>query len=49
MKQWLKRIGLVVLSLAGLIGLLAAYAYFVEPRQFEVVQETLAVPNWDPR
>lgn len=48
MKKWLKRIGLVLLTGIVLIGVLAAYAYFVEPRQFVVVNETLAVPNWDP-
>ena len=48
MKTWLKRIGLVVLAIVVLIGGLALYAYFVEPRQFVVVEETLAIPNWDP-
>src|SRR5881394_4100679 len=48
MKKWLKRIGLVLLTIIVLIGGLAAYAYFVEPRRFVVVEETLAVPNWDP-
>ncbi len=49
MKKWLTRIGLVLLALGVLIGSLAAYAYFVEPREFVVVQETLTIPNWDPR
>src|SRR5688572_14543940 len=48
MKKWLKRIGIGLLAFILLIGLLAVYAYFVEPRQFVVVRETLAVPNWDP-
>ena len=47
MKKWLKRIGLTLLAIVLAIGLLAAYAYFVEPRQFVVVEETLAVPHWD--
>ena len=47
MKKWLKRIGLTLLAVVLAIGLLAAYAYFVEPRQFVVVEETLNVPNWD--
>ena len=48
MKKWLKRIGLVLLTIIVLIGGLTAYAYFVEPRRFVVVEETLSVPNWDP-
>jgi len=47
-KKWLKRIGLVLLTIIVLIGGIAAYAYFVEPRRFVVVEETLAIPNWDP-
>lgn len=47
MKKWLKRIGLALLVIVVLIGGLLAYAYFIGPRQFEVVHETLAVPNWD--
>src|SRR5688572_10904289 len=49
MKKWLKRIGLAMLIAALLIGALVAYAYFVEPRQFVVVNETLSVPNWSPQ
>jgi uncharacterized protein len=48
MKKWLKRFGLVLLTLVILIALLAAYAYFIEPRRFVIVEETLTVPNWDP-
>ena len=47
MKKWLKRIGLAVLGIAILIGILLAYAYFIEPRQFVIVDETLTVPYWD--
>ena len=47
MKNWLKRIALALLAIAISIALLLGYAYFVEPRQFVVVEETLAVPNWD--
>jgi uncharacterized protein len=48
MKKWLKRIGLVLLAIIVLIGGLLTYAYFVEPRQFVVVEESIVVPNWDP-
>jgi predicted MPP superfamily phosphohydrolase len=48
MKKWLKRIGLTLLTLLILIGLLLGYAYFIEPRRFVVVEETLAIPHWDP-
>jgi uncharacterized protein len=34
-------------GLLVLIALFLSYAYFVEPRQFVIVQETLAVPHWD--
>ena len=47
MKKWLKRIGLAALGMAMLIGVLLAYAYFIEPRQFVIVEETLTVPDWD--
>ncbi|MEO8573657.1 MAG: metallophosphoesterase [Pyrinomonadaceae bacterium] len=49
MKKWLKRIGIGVAALLVLIVLLAGYAYFVEPRQLVVVEETLIVPNFDPQ
>lgn len=49
MKKWLKRIGIVLLALVTIVALIAAYAYFIEPRRFVVVEETLAVPNWDPQ
>src|SRR5687768_32054 len=49
MRKWLKRIALALAVIAVLIGLLAAYAYFIEPRRFVVVEETIAVPNWDPQ
>lgn len=48
MKKWLKRTGLMLLIIVVMLGLLVAYAYFIEPRQFVVVEETLIVPNWDP-
>lgn len=47
MKKWLKRIGIFLLVVVLLFGGVLAYAYFIGPRQFEVVEETLAVPNWD--
>lgn len=48
MKKWLKRIGLVIGMLVLMVAVFLGYAYFIEPRQFVVVQETLAVPNWSP-
>ena len=48
MKKWLKRIGLTLLVIVLLLGMLVGYAYFIEPRQLVIVEETLAVPNWDP-
>ncbi len=48
MKKWLKRIGLSVGVLATMIVAFLSYAYFIEPRQFVVVEETLSVPNWSP-
>jgi len=47
MKKWLKRIGLTLLAFVILVGLVAAYAYFIEPRQFVVVEESLSIPNWN--
>ena len=47
MKKWLKRIGLTFLAIGVAIALLLAYAYFIEPKQFVVVEDTVVVPNWD--
>ena len=49
MKKWFKRIGLALLVIILVIGVIAAYAYFIEPRQFVVVEEHLTVPNLDPK
>lgn len=49
MKKWLKRIGLVLLAVILILGSIVAYAYFIEPRQFVVVEDHLTVPNLDPR
>lgn len=46
--KWVKRIGLTFALLAGLLVLFLVYAYYIEPRQFVVVREKLAVPNWSP-
>lgn len=46
MKKWFKRISLVLGIFAVLLAAFLSYAYFVEPRQFVIVSETLAVPNW---
>jgi predicted MPP superfamily phosphohydrolase len=35
-------------TLALGLALFISYAYFVEPRQFVVIHETLAVPHWSP-
>jgi predicted MPP superfamily phosphohydrolase len=48
MKKWFKRFALAVGTFALLVAAAASYAYFIEPRQFVVVEETLAVPNWSP-
>lgn len=49
MKKWLKRIGLFIGVLAILLGLFFSYSYFIEPRQFVVVNDAIAVPHWDGR
>lgn len=49
MKRWLKRIGLVLLLIFLGIGSVVAYAYFIEPRQFVVVEQDLTVSNWEPK
>ncbi len=48
MKKWLKRIGILFSSLALLLAVFLSYSYFVEPRQFVVVEQTIHVPNWSP-
>ncbi len=48
MKKWLKRIGLAIGTFAILIAVFLSYSYFIGPRLFVVVEETLAVPNWSP-
>ena len=42
-----RTVHLISAGLVLLIGALAAYAYFIEPRRFVVVEETIAIPNWD--
>lgn len=49
MKKWLKKIGLTIAVIAALFGLFVAYTYFIGPRQWAVVNETLSVPNWSPK
>ncbi len=46
MKRWLKRIGLGIGIFALLLAVFLSYAYFIEPRQFVVVEETIGVPHW---
>lgn len=48
MKKWFKRISVVLGFLVLLAALFFTYAYFIEPRQFVVIEETLEVPNWSP-
>lgn len=48
MKKWLKRIGIIVGFFVLLLVVFLSYAYFIEPRRFVVVEDTIAVPNWDP-
>lgn len=47
MRKWLKRSGFAVGSIVLLIAVFLSYAYFIEPRRFVVVEETIEVPNWD--
>ncbi len=47
MKKWLKRIGIVLSVLILLVAAFLSYAYFIEPRRFVIVEETLAVPHWN--
>lgn len=47
MKKWMKRIGIAIGAFVLLAALFLSYSYFIEPRQFVVVEETIAVPNWD--
>jgi len=46
MKKWLRYIGVTLAVLAIMLGLLAIYAYFIEPRITLVNQYTLKVPHW---
>jgi hypothetical protein len=48
MKRWLKRIGIGFGLFVLLVAVFLSYAYFIEPRQFVVIEETLVVPNWSP-
>lgn len=49
MRKWLKKIGLIFGAFGLLIAVFLSYAYFIEPRRFVVIKETIEVPNWDPR
>lgn len=46
MKKWFKRISLVFGIFAVLLTAFLSYSYFIEPRQFVVVSETISVPHW---
>lgn len=47
MKKWFKRISLFVGIIAVLLAAFLSYSYFIEPKQFVIVSETLAVPHWN--
>jgi predicted MPP superfamily phosphohydrolase len=49
MKKWLKRFCIAISTIAILLAAFLSYAYFIGPRQFVVVEETLVVPNWSPK
>ncbi|MEO7674438.1 MAG: metallophosphoesterase, partial [Pyrinomonadaceae bacterium] len=38
----------VICAAIVMVAIFLSYAYFIEPRRFVVVEETLAVPNWSP-
>jgi len=46
MKLLLKRMLLVFAAIIIIITLLLSYAYFIEPRQFVITEETISVKNW---
>jgi len=46
MKKWFKYMGITLAILVAVLGLLAIYAYFIEPRITQVNQSTLKVPHW---
>jgi len=48
MKKWLKRISLGISLLLTLIGIVAVYGFYIEPRRLIVTQNTLTVPNFSP-
>lgn len=48
MKKWLKRIGVVIVSLLVLLAAALAYGYFIEPKRLVVTKETVAAPNFSP-
>lgn len=49
MKKWLKRIAITLFTIIVLLSFFLSYAYFIEPKKFVVVEETIAVPNWSPK
>lgn len=49
MKKWLRRTAIAFGTLVLLVAGFLSYSYFIEPRQFVVVEETIAAPNWDLR
>ena len=48
MKKWLKRIGLLIVSLIVLFAAALAYGFFIEPKRLVLMKETVTVPNFSP-
>jgi predicted MPP superfamily phosphohydrolase len=46
MKKWLKRIAVLFSSIFLLLVLIAAYAYFIEPRRLVINENMISVPHW---
>jgi uncharacterized protein len=46
MKKWLKRISLGILLLLIIVGIVAVYGFYIEPRRLIVTENSLKVPNF---
>jgi uncharacterized protein len=47
MRRWLRRIGSAFGILVLLISLFLSYSYFIEPRRFVVIEDTVQIPHFD--